>query len=419
MSPGRSSPAETPFIWQSATITRGYTFHEQLDSVALVHMNGRVYDPKIGRFLPADPFIQDITNSQALNAYAYVNNNPLSYTDPSGFFLSGLFKPIGNFFRSIGRAFASAAKAIVKSGIGRAILQIIACANPAAAITCPAAAAGLTLAAGGSLKEALFAAAISFGQMGAYSIVGSVVQSVGVGTVAAGVVKLGLHAVVGGAFSVAQGGSFMTGAFTGAIAAGTSLMMEGAGLGAPGDGNNGRMIARTAIAAIAGGTASVLSGGKFANGAITGAMAHLFNQEGLGRTVARGVGAVLGGFAGGTVAAGATGVCASATGGACAIAAPEVVGGGIALGAATGSVMMASAYDAGGYMYDTYVHGNSLASPRQTSVYELVGPDGSIQKFGITSAVEPEDRYSRGFYKLRSSNEYPRDIPLSSPCQST
>ncbi len=41
------------------------------------------------------------------------------------------------------------------------------------------------------------------------------------------------------------------------------------------------MIARTAIAAVAGGTASVLSGGKFANGAITGAMAHLFNSEGL------------------------------------------------------------------------------------------------------------------------------------------
>ena len=203
-------PAETPFIWQSATITRGYTFHEQLDSVALVHMNGRVYDPEIGRFLSADPFIQDITNSQALNAYAYVNNNPLSYTDPSGFFLSGLFKSIGNFFRSIGRAFASAAKAIVKSGIGRAILQIIACANPAAAITCPAAAAGLTLAAGGSLKEALFAAAISFGQMGVsnggvidvWGIVGDAVQASGTGVVGTAL----SHGVISGAISVAQAG---------------------------------------------------------------------------------------------------------------------------------------------------------------------------------------------------------------------
>ena len=44
-------------------------------------MNGRVYDPEIGRFLSADPFIQDATNSQALNAYSYVLNNPLSFTD--------------------------------------------------------------------------------------------------------------------------------------------------------------------------------------------------------------------------------------------------------------------------------------------------------------------------------------------------
>ncbi len=171
--------------------------------------------------------------------------------------MSGLFKGIANFFRAVGRAFASAAKAIIKSGIGRAILQIIACANPAAAITCPAAAAGLTLAAGGSLKEALFAAAFSFAQIGVYSGVGAIVKSVA-GTAAGGLLKLGLHAVVGGAFSVAQGGSFMTGAFTGAIAAGTSLMMEGTALGnIPGEGG---IIARTAIAAVAGGTASVLLG---------------------------------------------------------------------------------------------------------------------------------------------------------------
>lgn len=49
-------------------------------------------DAEIGRFLSADPFVQDITNSQALNAYAYVQNNPLSFTDPSGFVLKGLFK---------------------------------------------------------------------------------------------------------------------------------------------------------------------------------------------------------------------------------------------------------------------------------------------------------------------------------------
>ena len=55
--------------------TRAYTGHEMLDDVSLVHMNGRVYDPEIGRFLSADPFIQAPTNSQSFNRYSYVFNN--------------------------------------------------------------------------------------------------------------------------------------------------------------------------------------------------------------------------------------------------------------------------------------------------------------------------------------------------------
>jgi RHS repeat-associated protein len=64
---------------------RGYTFQEQLDSVGLVHMNGRVYDPSIGRFVSADPTIPEPFNNQAFNRYAYVYNNPLNTIDPSGF----------------------------------------------------------------------------------------------------------------------------------------------------------------------------------------------------------------------------------------------------------------------------------------------------------------------------------------------
>ncbi len=48
-------------------------------------MNGRVYDPELGRFMSADPFVQAPYNSQSYNRYSYVFNNPLSYTDPSGF----------------------------------------------------------------------------------------------------------------------------------------------------------------------------------------------------------------------------------------------------------------------------------------------------------------------------------------------
>ena len=65
--------------------TRGFTGHEQIDAVGLVHMNGRVYEPEIGRFLSADPIVEDIENLQTYNRYSYVRNNPLTWTDPSGF----------------------------------------------------------------------------------------------------------------------------------------------------------------------------------------------------------------------------------------------------------------------------------------------------------------------------------------------
>ena len=64
---------------------RGYTDQEQLDGVALVDLNGRVYDPTIGRFISADPTVPDPLYSQAFNRYSYVYNSPLEYTDPSGF----------------------------------------------------------------------------------------------------------------------------------------------------------------------------------------------------------------------------------------------------------------------------------------------------------------------------------------------
>jgi len=64
---------------------RGYTFQEQLDNVGLIHLNGRVYDPGIGRFISADPTIPDPYYSQSFNRYSYVYNNPLNATDSSGF----------------------------------------------------------------------------------------------------------------------------------------------------------------------------------------------------------------------------------------------------------------------------------------------------------------------------------------------
>ncbi len=64
---------------------RGFTDHEHLDRFRLIHMNGRAYDPLLGRFLSVDPIIQFPANSQSLNPYSYILNNPLAGTDPTGY----------------------------------------------------------------------------------------------------------------------------------------------------------------------------------------------------------------------------------------------------------------------------------------------------------------------------------------------
>ena len=67
---------------------RGFTGHEHLDEFALIHMNGRAYDYNVGRFYGVDPFIQFPSNSQSLNPYSYLMNNPLAGTDPTGYLMS-------------------------------------------------------------------------------------------------------------------------------------------------------------------------------------------------------------------------------------------------------------------------------------------------------------------------------------------
>ncbi|OED45095.1 hypothetical protein AB833_00210 [Chromatiales bacterium (ex Bugula neritina AB1)] len=72
--------------------TKGFTGHEMLSEVGLVHMNGRIYDPALGRFLSADPHIQYAYNTQSFNRYSYVLNNPVGATDPTGYFTKWIRK---------------------------------------------------------------------------------------------------------------------------------------------------------------------------------------------------------------------------------------------------------------------------------------------------------------------------------------
>lgn len=87
---GTPSAADKAAI--SLTTHQGFTGHEQLDNLNLVHMNGRVYDPVLGRFMSADPIIQDPYHSQSFNRYTYVWNNPLNATDPTGFMCDPVMK---------------------------------------------------------------------------------------------------------------------------------------------------------------------------------------------------------------------------------------------------------------------------------------------------------------------------------------
>ncbi|RYG50005.1 MAG: hypothetical protein EOO01_11670, partial [Chitinophagaceae bacterium] len=63
---------------------RGFTGHEHLTNFNLINMNGRMYDPVVGRVLSVDNYVQDPYSTQGYNRYSYVMNNPLIASDPSG-----------------------------------------------------------------------------------------------------------------------------------------------------------------------------------------------------------------------------------------------------------------------------------------------------------------------------------------------
>lgn len=78
------APTSTDDGGADSAVPRGYTGHEMLDDLGLVHMNGRIYDSLFGRFLSADILIPNATDLQSYNRYTYVLNRPLSLFDPTG-----------------------------------------------------------------------------------------------------------------------------------------------------------------------------------------------------------------------------------------------------------------------------------------------------------------------------------------------
>lgn len=252
----------------TASTTRGFTGHEMIDEVDLVNMNGRVYDPALGRFMSADPFIHDVTNSQDLNRYSYVHNNPLSYTDMNGY----------GFFKSLGKILKGVLTTIVKLAVATAIAAILApVLGPALGavlpkVLVPYISAGISR---GITEFAFTGRPRSFGigfaegalRYSVGEVFGHEIDCKFCGDRFGASIS---HGVVGGVVQKAQGGSFARGFVTSGF---TSFV----GGWAPNDFWGGH-----AFYVVAGGTANVLGGGKFVDGAVSASGIFLYNETGLG-----------------------------------------------------------------------------------------------------------------------------------------
>jgi len=238
--------------------TRGYTGHEMLDDVDIIHMNGRVYDPNIGRFLSADPTMQFPDNPQNLNRYSYVMNNPLSFTDPSGFgIVSFIQKLVNGFWNTLGKVMKVP---IIRTAVAIGVMFI-----PGVNAAALGYLSGM-IASGGDLKTGIISA-LTAGMFYGVGELGSTFASLG--EAGAHMAKSIAHGLVGGISSELQGGDFLSGF----ASAGFAQFVGGSRFMQTMD-KTGQAISRI----IVGGVSAELGGGKFKNGAVTAAMAYAFND---------------------------------------------------------------------------------------------------------------------------------------------
>src|SRR5262249_34124490 len=206
-----------------------------LSDVGLVHLNGRVYDPLIGRMMSADPMVPDPLNGQAWNRYSYVINNPLALTDTNGYCFLGMCtwgKAISTFF---GRTFGVLFREFPILGQIFEIAAVALCmaAGPVCAPFAPAVAAlSTSFVAGvtrGSLAYALKAGLIAGVTALANFGVGTLTQGLGIPIEGLGEVNpLNIvgHALVGCGSAVASGGKCGPAALAGGISAAAAPVID-------------------------------------------------------------------------------------------------------------------------------------------------------------------------------------------------
>lgn len=255
--------------WQDGLVTsdfnHGYTGHEHDDEVALINMGGRMYEPSLGRFISPDPFVQSTDNMQALNRYAYVLNNPLSYTDPSGFFFKKAGQALADWDIEDNQYFQIGVNIVAAVGCGYV-------GGPEGAAGCVAATStAFAKNSGASWNDSLKNGAISAATVYvSYQIAGSstLKATPQIPLTGAHVGQVIAHGLVGGTASALQGGKFSSGFVTSALGKSLAPLISG----------NANIVVGTVAAAVIGGTISELTGGKFGNGAQTAAFQYLFNE---------------------------------------------------------------------------------------------------------------------------------------------
>ena len=84
-----------------------FTQHFHDEKTGLTYMQARYYDSALGRFISADPSVQNLTNPVTMNRYQYAGNNPVNFTDPSGY----------GFWKSFIAAVVGVVAAVLTAGI--------------------------------------------------------------------------------------------------------------------------------------------------------------------------------------------------------------------------------------------------------------------------------------------------------------
>ena len=248
-------------------LDRGYTSHEHLWEVGIIHMNGRLYDPLLRRFLNADENIQDPHNTQNYNKYGYVMNNPLMYSDPSGEFF--VFLGLGALFWKA--VIIGAAVGLASYTVGLAVTGNLHQWNI-----------------GGALKSTFWGAvsgAVSFGIGEVFSTTLktglTVAESLkgSIGKLGLALVRAGTHAVSQGVLSAMQGGDFVSGAAAGFFGSLGADAWGGAMKNLGYEKFAESTVGTVTFGALSGGIGAELSGGNFWQGAVTGGIVAGLNHQ--------------------------------------------------------------------------------------------------------------------------------------------